>query len=228
MKNNAASSMLAWLRGLLLLLAVSAGSAHAATYSGVWDPTFGIPFTNLGWRGTAEYFVPNSCVPSGPGIVDVDDSIDCGGGALVTSAQVEFYDTTDSGQSTISTLVFNPSSFGIGTLRFVSGLLTQLTTTDSNLVNPVENLWAFGVSSTTEFALTFTLGGPRLFWQDCGGYYASTNYSYECSSGWNDSESFPPQFTITLVPEPGTLVLACLALLFLAPRRTRAALWQRR
>ncbi len=232
MNNNAASPMLAWSRRLLVLLAVCAGSAQAATYSGVWDPTFGTPFANLGWRGTAEFFVPNTCVPSGPGIVDVDDSLDCGGGAQVTSAQVTFYDITDLTQATISTLVFNPSSFGIGTLRFDNGVLSQLTTTDSNLVNPVDDLSAYGVTWSTEFALTFTLSGPRLFWQDCGSSEFSTHSTesyYDCSSGWNDPEQpFQHPFTITLVPEPGTLALACLALIFVAPRRLRAALSQRR
>ena len=226
MKNNAASTMRAWLRPLLLLAAVGASSAQAATYHGVWDPTFGTPFTNLGWRGTADYFIPDTCTPTGT--IDIDNSTNCGGAAAVTSAQVEFYDATDSGQTTISTLVFNPSSLGVGTLRFVAGELTQLTTTLSNLVNPVEDLSAFGVTSSTSFALDFNLGGVFLFWQDCGSEYYFASHETYCRSGYNDNQNFPPHFTITRVPEPGTLALACLALLFVAPRRLRAALWQRR
>jgi len=229
MKNTAASPVMGWIRRLTLMLAVFSGSANAALYTGVWDPTYGNPFNNLGWRGTAEYFVPDTCVPGGT--IDISNSIDCSNAAIVTQAQVEFYDITAGGQPTISTLVFNPASLIIGTLRYVSGDLTQLTTSSSNYVAPVEDLSAFGVSSNTEFSLFFTLDGPRLAWQECYGYeyrYSTHHYPPECSSGVNNAAEFPATFEITRVPEPGTLALACLALLALTPRRVRAALLSRR
>lgn len=226
MKNSAASPAMGWIRRLALLLAVFSGSANAAVYTGVWDPTYGNPFTNLGWRGTAEYFVPDTCVPGGT--IDISNSIDCSNAAIVTQAQVEFYDINASGQPTISTLVFNPASLIIGTLSYVAGELTQLTTTGSNYVSPVEDLSAFGVNSNTEFSLFFTLDGPRLAWQQCYDEYFTYAAYCECASGVNDATQFPATFTITRVPEPGTLALACLALLALSPRRVRAALLPRR
>jgi hypothetical protein len=85
----------------------------------------------------------------------------------------------------------------------------------------------------TEFALFFDLTGPRLAARNC--YHHDYTYlaaSYDgpsCTEPFfNDNVSFPPEFTITRVPEPGTLALACLALLMLAPRKVRAALLPRR
>ena len=226
MKNTAASPLSSWLRRATLLLAVFTGSANAAVYTGVWDPAYGAPFANLGWRGTAEYFVPDTCVPAGT--IDISNSYDCSNAAIVTQAQVEFYDINAGGQPTLSTLVFNPASMIIGTLSYVAGELTQLTTTGSNFLAPDADLSAFGVSWNTEFSLFFTLDGPRLAWQECYDYeYRTTSSSYndcECPGGVNDAAQFPATFTITRVPEPGTLALACLALVALAPRRLRAAL----
>lgn len=238
MKNTSPSVIKRWLQGALLAAGLCAGSANAAVYTGVWDPTYGSPFLNLGWRGTAEYFVPNECEPTGT--ADIYNASACSGNAIVTQAEVEFYDinaaidTGTGAQPTISTLVFNPSSLVIGTLRYVSGELTQLTTSFSNYMTPTEDLSAFGVYSNTEFSLFFTLDGPRLAWRECYSYYegegsftASHYYEPECAFGVNDAQQFPATFEITRVPEPGTLALACLALLALTPR-FRAALLARR
>lgn len=228
MMNVLASPLLRGFRRLMVLAAVFSCSAHAATYHGVWDPPFGAPFTNLGWRGTSEYFVPDSCVPAGTGFVlNLPYFPGCGGDAVVTSAQVQFYDVTAGGQPTIATLVFDPSSFYIGLLQYTGGALSQLLTNYSNLVNPGEDLSAFGVSGSTEFSLIFTLDGPRLGWRDCGyTSYSASHYTHpSCTFGVNsDAEGFRPEFTITRVPEPGTLALAFLGLLAVAPRRVRALL----
>lgn len=215
---NQVRSALRWLCQSLLVAAVFAGPAQAAVYTGVWDPTYGPPFSNLGWRGTADYFVPDSCVPTGT--VDLNNATACGGGAIITAAQVQFYDITDTGQATISTLVFNPASMLVSTLRFVSGELTQLTTSTSNLMHPA-GLSGFGVTAATSFGLDFTLTGPRLsWWKDCS-KCESEEERRLCLGGYNDATNFAPAFVITRVPEPGTLALACLALLALAPRRLR-------
>jgi hypothetical protein len=196
----------AWLRGLMLLAACAVGPAQAAIYTGVWDPTYGFPFTNLGWRGSAGFSVPNGCKP--PGTVDIDNDVDCGGLAAVTNAKVEFYDISQVGQPTLSTVVFTPSAteLDISTLRFVSGALTELIATFSDSQTTGISLAAFGVLPSTQFSLEFTLGGPRLRWVDCA-------VSEGCS-GLNDAD-FPPKFTITQVPEPTTLWLGGLALLVL-------------
>ena len=228
MNNTTTKSALGWIRRLAVLAAALAGSAQAATYSGVWDPTYGSPFTGLGWRGTATYFVPDTCEPLGTATIYNVPA--CSGNAIVTAAQVELYDDTAFGDPTVATLIFNPASMIIGTLAYVSGQLDQLTTSTSNYVNPVEDLWAFGVGSNVEFALFFdinedpSLSGPRLAWRSCSSYYLASNYEPTCSSGINDAGQFTPQFEVTRVPEPGTLALACLALLALSTRRGRQGL----
>jgi hypothetical protein len=206
---------------MVLLAAAVAGSARAATYSGVWDPAFGAPFTGLGWRGTATFFVPDTCDPSGTAVIS--NSPLCGGNAIVTSAQVELYNDAAAGDPTVATLTFNPASMIIDTMSFVSGQLDQLTTSYSNFVNPPENLSAFGVGSSVEFALFFdisALSGPHLLWRNC----VESSFEPICTSGINDAAQFPPEFTITSVPEPGTLALVCIGLLGLGTRRGRAML----
>lgn len=208
------------LRALPLLLALSAGSAQAAVYTGVWDPAFGAPFTNLGWRGNADFFVPDSCTPEGT--VDVANAPSCGGQARVTLAQVEFYDlrSTAPHPDTIATLAFDPESLVIGTLRYVDGALTQLSTNLSNAVLPLGSLADYVVSPSTSFMLQFSLEGPRLAYQTCPPTNGGCVFG-----GFNDGAAFPPLFTITrvssAVPEPTTAWLGGLALLSLLALRQR-------
>jgi hypothetical protein len=217
MKPSAAALVLNSLRGLALAVACLAGPAQAAVYTGVWDPTFGNPFTNLGWRGQAQYDVPGSCEPSGSG--DISNAVDCGGLASISSAMVELYDVTASGQPTLATLVFNPASMTVNTLRYVDGVLTQLSSGASALVDPTEDLSAFNVDASVSFFLQFSLtDGPRLGWTSCGSEFN------DCQRGFNDGVNNPPRFSINRVPVPGTLPLAGLALLALgAAARRRAA-----
>lgn len=38
-----------------------AGQTHAALYQGTWDPAFGGPFPELGWRATANLYIAEDC-----------------------------------------------------------------------------------------------------------------------------------------------------------------------
>lgn len=200
MKARSVTLVRSWASAVACALSLVTGAADAAVYTGVWDPVYGAPFTNLGWRGTATFAVPDSCEPSGT--ADISNTLNCGGAASLTSAAVEFYDASSTGQATLDTLTFNPASMLIGTLRYVNGNLDQLTTSSSNAVYAGANLSAFAVTPSVAFFLSFDLGGPHLSWLDC------SNEKNECLRGTN---SFAPQFSISRVPEPGSLWLAGLA-----------------
>lgn len=64
--------------------------AQAAFVQGDWDPPYGVPFPNLGWRGSATIDVPLACL--GLSGTVVNDTLSC---PLMTvvDATVEFYDT---------------------------------------------------------------------------------------------------------------------------------------
>ena len=49
---------------LVALAAAAAGPAQAVYVVGNWDPDYGTPFGNLGWRGTITIEVPSACLAS--------------------------------------------------------------------------------------------------------------------------------------------------------------------
>ena len=73
----------------------SAGSAHAATYTGNWDPAYGGIFPELGWSASALFEVPEPCLAIGTGN-NIPISGPCAG-FDVLSAEVSFYNVADPG-----------------------------------------------------------------------------------------------------------------------------------
>ena len=64
----------------LATLGLAAQTAQASYVVGVWDPTYGPPFTDLGWRGTVTVDVPAACLnqpgPAGYAITQQDQGGD--------------------------------------------------------------------------------------------------------------------------------------------------------
>lgn len=77
------------LLGSILLgagLMMAAATSSAAIFRGSWDPSFGSPYPDLGYRGFADFFVPDECLAT-DGWVSV---LDCD--ASLLAATVELYD----------------------------------------------------------------------------------------------------------------------------------------
>jgi hypothetical protein len=71
----------------------TAGSARAAVYTGTWDPAYGGIFPELGWKASALFDVPDSCLAIGNG-TNIPISGPCSG-FDVLSAQVSFWNVAD-------------------------------------------------------------------------------------------------------------------------------------
>ena len=152
----------------------SVSPAQAAFYSGAWDPLYGEPFvgttvdsgnyfgSDVGWRGTVDVFVPNSCALAttptnrtyGPSSPCVGDGSDGETFPYVQSAEVKLFrwdgDTNNDNDVIIGTLVFSASSMTIRELNFEGSDLISLFTRPSNWVQPL------GAPSTSPyFSLLF-------------------------------------------------------------------------
>ena len=105
------------LAGVVTTLLLGATGAAQATYVvGTWDPTYGTPFANLGWRGSATLQAAPSCLAV-PGIVP-NNGIAC---PLMTvvNATVEFYDI-NTPLLTVETLDFT-NAVALNLLSVVAG-----------------------------------------------------------------------------------------------------------
>ena len=93
MTTNPLRRLLSRTLALATLAVAGLGSAQATYVVGEWDPAYGAPFTNLGWRGTTTLAVDGSCLLA-PGTV-INNGFSC---PLMTvvSATVELYDLTNS------------------------------------------------------------------------------------------------------------------------------------
>ena len=90
------------LRGGVRALATAllfSGAAHAAIYTGSWDPNYGPSLPFLGFRGQASFFVPDACLGGGPNAgTFVSNGNACSAGQMsMLSAQVTFYDNRPAG-----------------------------------------------------------------------------------------------------------------------------------
>jgi hypothetical protein len=217
------------LRQVLMTAAAGAmlGSAHAAVYTGNWDPAYGVPFPNLGWRGEANFAVPDGC--GTPAVLSV---FDCPGMAVL-DAKVVFYDTSVSGPAPALASLFWPVAAGpsppapLFLATFAGGMLSSVW---SGYLGPgLVPDSSFADIDDFEFHLEFLPTGARLTHyrttlpaaqrvQQCA--LAAEAIDYENYCGFSNSDGAAPRqaqslsagLTDRLVDVPGlTLSQARLA-----------------
>jgi hypothetical protein len=189
---------------MLLLFGLAASPAHAVSIIGKWDPSFGAAFPDLGWRGSATFFLPDPCLGES-GFVSNFDSCSSGG-MKILSAEVEFYKVSDPTNPTFQeTLLFDTPSDAVVGMSLDGGLLTG-----------VFGAFLYPRSSTLPLA-----GGPFTeFWLFFEGDLARMLYVSDPTEGkktFGFSDENPadgrPFMTFSVVPEPGSLALLLVSLL---------------
>ncbi len=200
------------------------GAAHAALWTGAWDPRYGQPFDGnfdadvLGWRGIATFDIPEFCI----GTNGVADSSTCSAMSLV-SAQVIFYDfQTD---ATVETFNYAPSDLsGFSATFGAGGVLTSLV---SDFFAPRSPVSDFSIINLYTFSLQFVEDGVRMYHTkdyDLWGYPVGPYSPEQCQKYWllrisqpwvcgysgtySDGTSAPAiVVTYSKVPEPGSIAL---------------------
>jgi hypothetical protein len=129
------------------------GTTHAAVYSGSWDPAYGPALPNIGWRATADLFVPELCganIGSGSfnnfnfssGTFGANCNSNDYGAVELRNVRVEFYSLMNPAP-TLHTLSVGTFALGgsgdygnvetqkISSIRFVNGVPVEFNTTYS-------------------------------------------------------------------------------------------------
>ncbi len=200
-----------WLRylGGLACAAAMAMPAQAALVQGDWDPPYGAPFSDLGWRGSATIHVPTSCLAFSGTVLNDTESCD---EATVVSAIVELYNVA-SPEVTAETLIFTGAT-AVDSFFVQDGEVTAFSLFSTSRVqsnSPLAMIPAFGTQALFELDISFTVveeypdvsvsTQARLPW------YRFSGDSFE------GGDSSIASVTVRTVAAPGSLGLAAAALL---------------
>lgn len=180
--------------------------AQATLVVGSWDPAYGAAFPQLGWRGTATFYIADSCHTSGGTLLAV---FDCPLADLqVRNAKVEFYNLADPG-TTLQTLDFSNDMLLYAAHFDASGVVDG--------IGAISYAWALQPGLIPEAALPS--GNPAYFmlaFEFSGGsttaHLGYANRQFGWIRGWNDDERHPAAVRLQVVPEPASLALVALAL----------------
>ncbi|HKU84735.1 MAG TPA: hypothetical protein VJV77_00185 [Casimicrobiaceae bacterium] len=219
-------------------LMTSAFTADSAVFRGSWDPSFGDPYDGMGYRGFADFFVPDACLDGDPisGVwVDNNDACSDGGMSLLAATVDLFRYDLDPNGPTVSTVVFAPPAIDVVTGVFiefdphtgrneVTGADTSIFGPQTGNLSPIYsgNLWLQFVSNRqpifSDFVALDVLPSQAFL-------YACDNFTGEtriCESPQVVTEN-PGVVSFQRVPEPGslTLIFGALAAGWAARRSTR-------
>jgi hypothetical protein len=207
--NNMNGQKLKSAAAALALVAGAALPAHAAVFVGTWDPAFGAPFNDLGWRGDVTVFVPDACLAQA-GLVF--NTAPCSGNAMqLVSAQVEFFNLANP-LVTVETLSFASPTGGPGVTGMVitGGAVTGVVGEFNYLVDAFSSIAGGGA---VDFGLGFVGNAAFMTWLNTSTF-----------SGGTSDPDFPATVTFTpAIPEPSTwaLMFAGLGLVGLSAARRR-------
>lgn len=209
---------------------VFSGQAHAVQFVGEWDPAFGSPFTELGWRGEATFEIPAACLSLNGNVWNNDPC--SANGMKILSAEVEFYDL-DTPSVTAETLFFDIPSTTVLSMTVTGGVLSGV-----NGLFPYFRPSNLAIAGHSDFQLSFvdlTPGLAAIFGQPEDPFALLAYILPSCDHGFLFCKAFGKAgfsdvqtagggdtfLTFRAVPEPGSLALMLPALGLLALVRRR-------
>jgi hypothetical protein len=194
------------------------GPAQATLVVGSWDPPYGEPFPELGWRGSALFYIADDCKTNDGVRVVI---LNCGVADMqVKSAKVELYNINNP-DATLQVLDFSSDMWVLAAHFDANGVIDGVAASTF--------FWALQPGLIPEAELSN--GDPAYFklvfdfdFQD-GGTEAHLGYAIRQGGiirGWNNGEQFPATVALQVVPEPASaaLLLAALGAAGFAGRRS--------
>jgi PEP-CTERM motif len=209
--------------GALVALGAALAPAQAAVVVGAFDPAFGPSLPNLGYRGTATFFVPDACFGF-TGIITNGNA--CSLGAMTVQAvNLQLYNVNTPGQPTLFTNITAIPSFVFDVLIAFDA------STNQNELKGVQTTFSSAFNVTLNDGLGVNLNNVPFFFgfaspasaaSAAGAQLRACTNNFIGNSGCNANTAQPGNTPVTVfgkresgpsnVPEPSGIALSLLAL----------------